>query len=264
MRFALVNGQRQEAQPNLSGKCPGCGHPMVAKCGEVRVRHWAHQGRRLCDSWWENETEWHRIWKDQFPENWQEIVHSAESGERHIADVKTDRGWVIEFQHSYLSPTERRSRNEFYPKLVWVVDATRRKRDGKQFGEALSNGARRFADLPIVQVRSNECTLLQEWADSHVPIFFDFGNDVLWWLITGCADGPAYVGPISRANFIEMHRSGVTQTIRDFDAFVKDFRGLVTDYKAHLQAQVLKQRSPQPLQGFQRYSALRNRRRRRF
>lgn len=264
MRFALVNGQRQEAQPNLSGECPGCGHPMVAKCGEVRVRHWAHQGRHLCDPWWENETEWHRAWKDQFPANWQEIVHPAEGGERHIADVKTDRGWVIEFQHSYLNPAERRSRNAFYPKLVWVVDATRRKRDGKQFGEALNNGARRFANLPIVQVRSDECALLQEWAGSHAPIFFDFGSNVLSWLIAGRADGSAYVGPISRASFIDMHRGGVTQEVRDFDALVKDFRGLVADYEAHLQAQVLKQSSPQSLQGFQRHLARRDRLRRRF
>jgi hypothetical protein len=42
--------------------------------------------------------------------SWQEIVHRSDSGEKHIADVKTDHGWVIEFQHSYLNPEERRSR----------------------------------------------------------------------------------------------------------------------------------------------------------
>lgn len=46
-----------------------------------------------------------------------------ESGEKHIADVKTDSGWVLEFQHSNINPKERLSRNSFYPKLVWVVDA---------------------------------------------------------------------------------------------------------------------------------------------
>jgi len=29
MKFALVNGQREEARPNLSGDCPGCGCLMV-------------------------------------------------------------------------------------------------------------------------------------------------------------------------------------------------------------------------------------------
>jgi competence protein CoiA len=122
MKFALVNGQRVEAQPHLSGDCPGCGSSMIARCGELRTPHWAHRGTRLlCDPWWENETQWHRVWKDQFPADWQEVVHRAEDGERHIADVKTQNGWVIEFQHSFLKAEERRSRDGFYPKLIWVV-----------------------------------------------------------------------------------------------------------------------------------------------
>jgi len=264
MKFALINRQRQEAQPNLSGECLGCGMPMVARCGEVRVWHWAHKGRRVCDSWWENETEWHRAWKDQFPADWQEVVHHAETGEKHIADVKTERGWVIEFQHSYLKPEERRSRDAFYPKLVWVVHASRRERDGKQFLEALNNGVRIGGALPIVKVRSDDCALLREWAGSRAPIFLDFDNEQpLTWLIAGCAGGPAYVGPISRASFIEMHRSGVTQTGRDFDKLVKDFCGLVAQYEPYLQAQALQRSSP-PLLGFQRYLNRRARLRRRF
>src|SRR5579872_4564917 len=103
-KFALVEGQRQEAQPGLTGKCQFCEKPMVAKCGKTRIKHWAHIGKRTCDLWWENETEWHRAWKGHFPAEWQEIVHQAQNGEKHIADVKTDLGWVLEFQHSYIKP----------------------------------------------------------------------------------------------------------------------------------------------------------------
>ena len=39
MKFSLVNGRRQEAQPNLSGECPVCGQATVAKCGEVKIWH---------------------------------------------------------------------------------------------------------------------------------------------------------------------------------------------------------------------------------
>jgi hypothetical protein len=92
MKFALVDGQRHEALPNLSGKCPNCDQPMIAKCGEVRMSHWAHQRRVSCDTWWENETEWHRNWKGQFPAIWQEFVHRAENGEKHIADVRPIKG----------------------------------------------------------------------------------------------------------------------------------------------------------------------------
>lgn len=54
--------------------------------------HWAHKGRLPCDPWWEPETEWHRMWKDYFPSQNQEVVHfDAATGEKHVADVKTDR-----------------------------------------------------------------------------------------------------------------------------------------------------------------------------
>lgn len=233
MKFALVNGQRQEAQTNLSGECVACGRPMVAKCGEVRVRHWAHKGHRLCDPWWENETEWHRDWKDQFPADWQEIVHAAGDAERHIADVKTGDGWVIEFQHSYLRPDERRSRNAFYPKLIWVVNGKRRKRDAVQFLNALNDGLRIG---PVRRAFSDECVLLREWAGSNAPIFLDFGGQVLWWLFARSTDGSTYVAPYSRARFIESHCRGATELAQEFDEFVNDIPKLIADYESGLRA----------------------------
>jgi len=186
MKYALVNGERREAHPDLSGKgkCPACGSPMIAKCGEFKVDHWAHKSRGSCDRWWESETEWHRTWKNHFPENWQEVVHSGENGEKHIADVRTDEGWVIEFQHSYLKPEERRSRDKFYPKLVWVVDGTRRKNDRKQFANALKE-AKQVGESPVLHIHWwDECRLLREWSGSDKFIFFDFGGDELCWLLS--------------------------------------------------------------------------------
>ena len=247
MKFALVNGQRQKAQPNLLGKCPTCDHPMVAKCGEVRIWHWAHQGSRFCDPWWEQETEWHRVWKGQFPVNWQEVVHQTETGEKHIADVKTDRGWVIEFQHSYLTPEERRSRDAFYPKLIWVVDGTRRKRDRAQLLNAWKEGVPVGAHSLIRRAFSDNCVLLREWAGSDAPIFFDLGEvQVLWWLFAKSTDGPAYVAPYSRATFIESHRGGAPEIAREFDEFVKDIPKLVGDYESYRRAQPLRQDPLQP------------------
>jgi hypothetical protein len=232
MKLALVNGQRQEAQPNLPGKCPICDHPMVAKCGDVRIWHWAHQGSRSCgDRWWENETEWHRAWKDRFPIDWQEVIHHAETGEKHISDVKTDRGWVIEFQHSYLKPDERRFRDAFYPKLVWVVDGTRRKRDRAQFLKALNDGVSVGNNSMVRKVFSDDCALLREWADSNAPIFFDLGEmQPLWWSFAKSGNGWAYVAPYPRAQFIESHR-GTPQAAQAFDEFVNDIPKLVADYE---------------------------------
>ncbi len=75
--------------------------------------HWAHLKSKDCDPRWEPETEWHRWWKNQFPVAWQEIGHTARSGEMHRADVKTESGLVLEFQYSALSEVERASREEF-------------------------------------------------------------------------------------------------------------------------------------------------------
>lgn len=89
MRFALLNGQRVEATPGALGNCPGCNAAMLARCGTKKAWHWAHKGRRHCDHWWENETEWHRDWKNRFLTDWQEVLARDETGELHIADIKT-------------------------------------------------------------------------------------------------------------------------------------------------------------------------------
>jgi hypothetical protein len=219
MKIALVEGRRHNAEPNLSGKCLRCGSNMVPKCGERRVWHWAHRGVRHCDHWWEPETEWHRSWKNRFPTEWQEIVHRAENGEKHIADVKTPQGEVIEFQHSYLKPAERRSREAFYNPMFWVVNGLRRKRDKQTFYKALRTlQVIRPAPLTIL-VPVDECALLREWIDSCVAVYFDFGFapedislfgvPVLWRLSPGGSNGRALLSPIPAANFIEAFLNGV-------------------------------------------------------
>ena len=50
MKFANVDGQRQEAQPHLRGECLVCGGATIAKCGEKNIWHWAHKAKRKCDS----------------------------------------------------------------------------------------------------------------------------------------------------------------------------------------------------------------------
>jgi competence protein CoiA len=239
MKFALVSGQRQEAQPCLSAECPTCGHPMVARCGEVKVWHWAHLGGHLCDPWWEPDTDWHRGWKDRFPIDWQEVVHHAENGEKHIADVKTDRGWAIEFQHSYLKSEERRSRDTFYSKLIWVVDGARRKRDRAQLLKAWNEGVPIGVNSPVRKAFSDEFMLLREWAGGNAPIFFDFREpQLLWWLFARSTGGLVFLAPYSRASFIESHRGGGTpEAAREFDEFMKDVPKLVADYESHRRTQ---------------------------
>ena len=229
MRFALVDGQRREAESGLSGECDGCGSALVAKCGEVRVRHWAHRGRRSCDPWWENETEWHRSWKARFPDDWQEVLHHAADGERHRADVKTAHGWALEFQHSYIKPEERRSREAFYEKLMWVVDGTRRKRDKAQFLKAFEESTPLSRSSPMRRVWSGEGALLRDWVVSAAHVFFDFGDEQkLWWLSPASDTTRAYVMPVSVSEFLEIHRQIDGDGADRFDRMAQDLARAVT------------------------------------
>jgi competence protein CoiA len=231
MKFALAMGQRREAQPNLSGECIGCGKPVIAKCGEVRVPHWAHKGRRICDPWWEKETEWHRGWKNHFPAECQEIVHYAPDGERHVADVKTRDGWVIEFQHSSIKPDERRSREAFYPRLIWVVDGARRQRDLTQFAKAWAGGESTdpFTFNTKRRVRSPEGALMRDWAGSRAHVFFDFGDQrFLWWLFPHNNGAGAYLQCVSRQQLV---RAVQASGLGEFDLLVNNFRAFVARYE---------------------------------
>lgn len=214
MKFAIVGKNKMEAFKGGKGVCPICNSELIAKCGDIKINHWAHKGTRSCDSWWENETEWHRTWKNNFPKEWQEIVHYDKSGEKHIADVKTDKGWVIEFQYSFLKIEERNSRNLFYQKLVWLVNGLRRKTDRLQFENVLKKSQR--AAVKNVNIRKinfpEESRLLKEWMNSKVPVFFDFNElnnnelnkSILWFLLPFSIKGEAYLIPFSREEFIKV------------------------------------------------------------
>ncbi len=179
MKFALVNQEKVEAAKGLVGICPNCGSELIAKCGEIKINHWAHKRSRNCDPWWENETEWHRAWKSNFPPKWQEIIKTDElSGEKHIADVCTSHGLVVEFQHSYIKPEERRSREAFYKNMVWVVNGTRLKRDFPRFLKEKES----FFEIQkgIYQVNFPEECFPVSWLNSSVPVIFDFlGNNTI-------------------------------------------------------------------------------------
>ena len=210
MKFALVNGEKVEATKGVKGTCPCCGSELIARCGEVKINHWAHKGNLICDPWWENETGWHRSWKGKFPKDWQEKLHFDESGEKHIADVKTDDDWCIEFQHSYLNPEERRARNAFYRKLVWVVDGTRRKTDIDQLSRLLGSGIRLKTKLLTLALNpGNKNRLLAEWYSNDSLVFFDFkqidrdGQRFIWFALPKVEIKDAYIPAFSNDLFIQ-------------------------------------------------------------
>jgi len=117
VQFAVdANGERVLPSPKAKAVCPGCGAPVIAKCGEIVMWHWSHLTKD-CDPWYEPESVWHRQWKEHFPENWREVVIG-----KHRADIKTPHG-VVEFQASSIGSTEVKERENFYGKMIWVVKA---------------------------------------------------------------------------------------------------------------------------------------------
>lgn len=99
-----------------------CGGTIIGKCGEIYAWHWQHHKDRECDPWQEHETEWHQKWKANFPDDWQEVIIKSNE-EKHIADVKTAGGLVLEFQNSSISSTTIKIREAFYQNMIWVVNA---------------------------------------------------------------------------------------------------------------------------------------------
>lgn len=213
MKYVLVSEQKQEALPGGKGVCRRCGGDVIAKCGSRRVHHWAHRGKRECDSWWEPETEWHRRWKNNFPIEYQEFIqYDEQSGEKHIADVRTPHGLVIEFQHSHLDLRERAARERFYGNMLWVVDGTRLKRDLPRFLKGKEDLRRTEIPGHFLHAFPEECFPAM-WLDSSVPVVFDFrgvdelespdiSKEALWCLLPSRVDRHAVVIGMSRSQFI--------------------------------------------------------------
>ena len=50
---------RASPRPKMSSKCDICDGKIIAKCGRVKIWHWAHESRIDCDDWYEPMSEWH-------------------------------------------------------------------------------------------------------------------------------------------------------------------------------------------------------------
>jgi competence protein CoiA len=176
MQFALINNVKSEPFKGAKGICNLCLKEVIAKCGDIKVHHWAHLKTNACDKWWENETPWHRSWKNNYLADWREIIKRNQlTGEKHIADICTSHNLVIEFQHSPIDSIERISRESFYKNMVWVVDGLKNKFSRKRF-QTWKEYAYRLKPSVYGIVHPNMFIPIQ-WLDSSVPVVFDFGPE---------------------------------------------------------------------------------------
>tara|TARA_R110000782_G_scaffold3002_3_gene11079 strand:+ start:9293 stop:10126 length:834 start_codon:yes stop_codon:yes gene_type:complete len=220
MEFSIVEGRRRTAKRGLRGTCPLCGEETISKCGKIRIHHWAHKRGGNCDPWGEPETDWHREWKRNFPEHCREVTVTSEDGEKHRADVKTDCGRVIEFQHSPISFEAREAREAFYESMAWVINGLRIEREIKRFDFQLIH-ARVLQNSPLkLRIPIGKCVLIRTWSYSKVGVYIDFGDTLfsdirfnfsipaLWRLFPGDQESHVEIAPVWQAEFIDAALNG--------------------------------------------------------
>jgi competence protein CoiA len=212
MQFALVGGERVEAQRGLRGACPACGAEVHARVGSVRVRHWAHMGCAPCS---EPETLWHRSWKSLFPAEWRERDQVSEHGVAHRADIETNSGTVIEFQYSKLTAADQTARENFYRPLVWIVNGWRLKRPRQTLPAEWEERPPVMEDTEVRKVFNNATcsSMTRSWLGSPATVFFDFcdkddpaaANEdrKIWWIYPKAFGKWLYVAPVLVSEFVE-------------------------------------------------------------
>lgn len=242
MNFALVNGERTEAQKGGRGTCSHCHGETIAKCGCERIWHWAHRSKDQCDPWLEGETKWHRAWKGRFPRRCQEFkVVDPATGKWHVADVRTDSGLVIEFQHSAIRSDQIQSREDFYGNMVWVVDGTRSPVDYRRFCKGtrdLTSGPGYAGPISsiwddVLSTCFPRLCFPKRWLQRSVPVYFDFQGIAfldqpdekrppLWCFIPKGETGWAGIAKLQRRDFAKCAVNAphllLTQEIRTYVA----------------------------------------------
>jgi hypothetical protein len=145
-----------------------------------------------------------------FPREWQEtVLFSPITGEKHIADVRTDKGLVVEFQHSVIKPEELKAREDFYGNLVWIVDGCRGPLDSSYFNMGVSGPV---SQNPTVYALEwwGRSKLFHNWVRATKPVFFHFGNDIVWRLVFfDPKTKKGALGPMKREDLVAHLRNGI-------------------------------------------------------
>lgn len=207
MLYATLNGEKIEACPRTKAICPLCERQVYSKCGEVNVWHWAHLKDESCDSWYEPETEWHKNWKLIFGKDNSEIVISKE-GVRHIADIFTKSGVVIELQNSPIQrPIIRRRENFYAEKMLWVINGINFKHNF--FIESPhyifhSSGRKEYPPAKDEQSFSWDWAR-KSWNEVQRNVFIDFGEDFLFWVNEGMGTRSGNGVKVSKERFVKKY-----------------------------------------------------------
>ncbi|HCY41240.1 MAG TPA: hypothetical protein DHV48_07790 [Prolixibacteraceae bacterium] len=239
MIWANINNDKVEAFPKGRALCDNCGKQVIAKCGEIKIWHWAHFNNPDCDIWHEPETDWHYHWKMTFGKENSEIVVRKE-GKMHRADILTKEKVVIELQNSPISGPEINQREQFYgERMIWLVngigfkgkfkiDIARNRFPDINYGyeliwdEVKGEGKRIKIENPEPQPQRGKYDFIwnynkQSWASVKRPVFIDFGGKELFWVKNGMGSGSGDGDFILKKVFIEKYNG-------DYNYFIQNHR----------------------------------------
>ena len=158
MIWALNNNKKISAKPKQKATCPLCNSQLIPKCGSIKIWHWSHKNNKDCDDWHETESEWHKSWKNKFLKAQQEFVMG-----KHRADIRTSKRWVIELQNSSISSDEIIERENYYKKMVWLLN-----------GKTLGKGLELRSKKSIITFRWKHPP--KSWWFANKEIYIDFGD----------------------------------------------------------------------------------------
>ncbi|NOZ34034.1 MAG: hypothetical protein GXO80_01905 [Chlorobi bacterium] len=215
MLYAIVNNEKIEAKKGLTGKCPLCEQKLFPKCGEINIHHWSHYKNGSCESWYEPESEWHYHWKMTFGKDYTEVVLEKD-GKKHFADIYTKNKVVIELQNSPISKKIIREREEFYGnKMLWIINGISFKErfeiktenryfeyDQKKRSYEISKNLKKY-------LRFRWSYPKKSWEESKRNIFFDFGDENLFWVEEGIDYGYGEGRYISKEAFIKKYGGNI-------------------------------------------------------
>ena len=181
-RYALLDGVKTDildAPRGSHGICPSCGDELISRQGEMNTWHWAHKNGHVCDKWYEPKGAWHCWWQNQFDKAWQEvvIVKKGDDGQeiKHVADICTDEGWIIEFQYSSIRPEMIRAREAFYgKKMVWVVSGTSRWRDLEKRSQLFNLDFVQSKNGLFYAILPDGNAFNRRWRESERLVFLDY------------------------------------------------------------------------------------------
>lgn len=176
MIWGIKDNEKIRATPKGTATCSMCKNELVPKCGVIKIWHWAHKSLNDCDNWHESESEWHLNWKNEFPKEQQEITIKKYNTklnydgskkyineiENHRADIKTPLR-VIELQNSPISSKEINERENFYGKMVWLLN-----------GKTLCKGMKMRKENGIIKFRWYHPP--KSWWIAKKPIYIDFSD----------------------------------------------------------------------------------------